>query len=167
MNRDELIDAAMELAEQYARKFFRGSDRDENVNDAKSMAWQIARNASERATPATVAFRAVLRVKVSGQFRWSIRTVDHPHATRRHHRVTLGFDDLMWDADPAEIAQIRIDMDEWLWNELSALKRKVAFMLMAGCGVSEIARVLKKTPGRISQIRQELRDSWLEFTGEG
>lgn len=168
MNRD-LAAQAMEIAERLARReFARRFERDELVADAMSMAWQAARQTTNpQATASTIAGYAVQQVKVARQFQWSIRTVDNP----RHWQDTVRQD---FDAveycrpgdDPATIAQVRIDLTEWL-STLSDQQRTVATLFATGCRTTEIAALLKKTPGRISQLRDELRVSWAEFCGEG
>jgi hypothetical protein len=66
---------------------------------------------------------------------------------------------------PAEIAALRIDF--WAW--LAALPRRdrwIAWLLAAGEAVTSIARQFGLTPGRVSQLRRELCDSWHMFTAD-
>ena len=65
---------------------------------------------------------------------------------------------------PPEQAQFRIDTPAWLERLLD--KKPLAEDMMEGYTTKELARRHKKSPGRISQIRQELSDDYHEFHGE-
>tara|TARA_R110000868_G_scaffold400484_1_gene675029 strand:- start:26936 stop:27601 length:666 start_codon:yes stop_codon:yes gene_type:complete len=64
-----------------------------------------------------------------------------------------------------EQAAFRCDFPGWL-DTLSPQKRQIAEKLAVGDTTSEIAQECKVSPGRISQIRRELENSWREFHGE-
>jgi hypothetical protein len=66
---------------------------------------------------------------------------------------------------PAELAASRIDFDSWI-RRLPRHKRRIASTLAKGETISEAARKFKVTPGRVSQVRRELAESWNEFQGE-
>jgi hypothetical protein len=66
---------------------------------------------------------------------------------------------------PAELAASRIDFDAWLMH-LSRHKRQIASTLAVGETTCDTANKFQLTPGRISQLRRELADSWNEFNGE-
>jgi hypothetical protein len=66
---------------------------------------------------------------------------------------------------PASVAAARIDVAEWLAS-MSSLRRKIAECLGTGATTAEAAQRFNVSPGRISQIRGELRDSWHAFHGE-
>ena len=68
-------------------------------------------------------------------------------------------------ATPAEVAVARLDVAAWLWS-LHRRQRQIASALALGETTSEAARRFRLSPGRISQIRQELRASWACFQGE-
>jgi DNA-binding NarL/FixJ family response regulator len=53
----------------------------------------------------------------------------------------------------------RIDFPSWL-SRLPRRNRRVAQSLSLGKSTSEVARQYKVSPGRISQLRRELHDSW-------
>ena len=59
----------------------------------------------------------------------------------------------------------RIDFPEWL-AQLPSRNRRVAKFLAIGNSTAETARQFKVSPSRISQLRRELHQSWLEFHGE-
>jgi len=65
-------------------------------------------------------------------------------------------------ASPAEIACCRVDFRDWL-GRLKRFKRLVALRLAAGDSTSDAARHFRLSPGRVSQLRQELRQDWDEF----
>jgi hypothetical protein len=68
-------------------------------------------------------------------------------------------------ATPAELAASRIDLDDW-FEQLSRLKRGIAETLGTGESAINTARTFGVSPGRVSQIRSELRKSWSRFQGE-
>jgi hypothetical protein len=68
-------------------------------------------------------------------------------------------------ATPAEIATLRIDFWAWLAS-LPRRDRWIAWLLAAGEAVREIADRFGLTPGRISQMRRELCDSWHMFVAD-
>lgn len=62
-------------------------------------------------------------------------------------------------------AAFRCDFPEWLTTH-SPRNRRIAEALALGRSTSEVARRFKISAGRVSQLRSELHDSWLEFHGE-
>ncbi len=68
-------------------------------------------------------------------------------------------------AGPADIAATRIDFRAWL-GTLSRQQKKAATKLAAGETTGKVAKLLKVSSGRISQLRRELLDKWREFQGE-
>jgi DNA-binding NarL/FixJ family response regulator len=66
---------------------------------------------------------------------------------------------------PAEIATLRIDFWAWLAS-LPRRDRWIAWLLAAGEAVRDIANRFGLTPGRISQMRRELCDSWQVFVAD-
>jgi hypothetical protein len=44
--------------------------------------------------------------------------------------------------------------------------RQIAERLSLGHSTAQVARQFGVSPGRISQIRRELHDSWVQFAGE-
>lgn len=68
-------------------------------------------------------------------------------------------------AGPAEVAATRIDFAAWL-KTLSSRQRKIAKTLAVGEKTRAVARKFRITPGRVSQMRQELKRAWEEFDSE-
>jgi hypothetical protein len=68
-------------------------------------------------------------------------------------------------SSPADVAICRIDFANWL-AELSPLHRSIATLLASGETTVLTAKRFDVSPGRISQIRRELLQSWREFQGE-
>lgn len=66
---------------------------------------------------------------------------------------------------PAALAATRIDFAAWL-ESLPGRTRRIAMTLAAGESTQKTARKFGLSPGRISQIRRELLDSWREFVGD-
>lgn len=61
--------------------------------------------------------------------------------------------------------QFRVDFPRWL-GQLTPRDRKVAQSLAVGRSTGEVAKQFGLSAGRISQLRQELHDSWQAFLGE-
>jgi hypothetical protein len=59
----------------------------------------------------------------------------------------------------------KLDVAAWL-QTLCRRTRRIAADLAKGCTTSEVARKYGVTAARISQLRQELKDSWSEFQHE-
>ncbi len=68
-------------------------------------------------------------------------------------------------AGPADVASIRIDFTHWL-TSLSPRTRRIAKILATGERTSVIAQKFDLSPGRISQVRKELAQSWRLYQGE-
>ncbi len=66
---------------------------------------------------------------------------------------------------PAEVASTRIDFRAWL-ESLPERTRHVAETLATGEATSHVARMFGCSASRVSQLRRELHDAWLAFTGE-
>jgi len=69
------------------------------------------------------------------------------------------------EAGPAETAAARIDVGDW-FSSMTPRDRKIANFLAAGNTTGDTAREFGVSAGRISQKRQEYRDSWQAFQGE-
>jgi hypothetical protein len=69
-------------------------------------------------------------------------------------------------AGPAETAAARIDIHDWI-GLLPARDRKIAGALAVGNSTGDVAMAFRLSSARISQKRQEYRESWLEYQGEG
>jgi hypothetical protein len=66
---------------------------------------------------------------------------------------------------PADVATTRLDFRAWL-ESLPERTRCVAETLAMGEATSHVARMFGCSASRISQLRRELYDAWLAFTGE-
>jgi hypothetical protein len=66
---------------------------------------------------------------------------------------------------PAEIAASRIDFADWL-SSLPSRNRRIATTLATGETTQETAKLFDVSPGRVSQVRRELKESWDTFQGE-
>ena len=67
--------------------------------------------------------------------------------------------------DPAEAAAFRVDFEEWL-RSLPTRHHEAATAFIGGDTTGELASKLGVSPGRVSQLRAELRASWQAFQGE-
>jgi RNA polymerase sigma factor (sigma-70 family) len=59
----------------------------------------------------------------------------------------------------------RCDFPDWL-DSLPARDRQIAQELAVGHGTSDVAKRFGVSPGRISQLRREMHQSWSEFQNE-
>jgi hypothetical protein len=66
---------------------------------------------------------------------------------------------------PADVAATRVDFGAWL-DSLPVRTRHVAEALATGEATSHVARMFGCSASRVSQLRRELYDAWLAFTGE-
>jgi hypothetical protein len=69
------------------------------------------------------------------------------------------------NSGPADVAATRVDFRAWL-ESLPVRTRQVAEILATGAATSHVAQMLGCSASRISQLRRELYDGWLLFTGE-
>jgi len=66
---------------------------------------------------------------------------------------------------PVDVAAIRIDFRVWL-QSLPRRNRHIAERLATGECTHRVARLYRLSPGRVSQLRRELYNSWQLFQGE-
>lgn len=66
---------------------------------------------------------------------------------------------------PPDQVAFRIGFPEWLLL-LPSRNRRIAKSLALGYTTSEVAKRFWISAGRVSQLRHELNDSWLDFLGE-
>ena len=59
----------------------------------------------------------------------------------------------------------RVEFPRWFRGQ-SRRNRQIAERLALGYTTAEVARQFRLSPGRISQLRRELHDSWQEFTAD-
>lgn len=59
----------------------------------------------------------------------------------------------------------RCDFPTWL-ESLSRRNRRIALALVVGHTTGEVAKRFRVSPGRISQLRRDMQQSWQEFHGE-
>src|ERR1700704_6029634 len=68
-------------------------------------------------------------------------------------------------ASVADQVAAKMDVGAWLAT-LTRRTRQIAKDLAFGCSTSEVARMHGVSPGRISQLRRKLEDSWVTFQKE-
>jgi hypothetical protein len=128
----------------------------------------VERGKEDVAHPTPLAWYAIKQVR-SGRrvgIKLNVRDVMSP----ANRRVVVQHFEGEWqealvedrNAGPAEIAASRIDMADWL-KSLGRGKRRIAKSLARGETTSTVARMFGLTAGRISQLRQELKQSWELF----
>ena len=154
MSEVSLLDQATQIIRQMSRGL---RLTDEEVSDAISYAWEFAQ--SGKGTPGTLAWYAIKRVRSARRFAGSSRSIDHPKHRNVRYDAEPG-SPVYSDADnPARIAGFRMDFGSWRERLPDRLQR-VVDLLAAGETTGRTAELVGVTPGRISQLRKELEDSW-------
>jgi hypothetical protein len=110
--------------------------------------------------------------------RLNLQDILSPQA-RRHYGITIeridrrNPQDGVWNeqlvedrrAGPAETAAARLDLSAWL-RTLSKRNRQIAKALSLGETTCDVAKQFGLTAGRVSQLRDWLREHWERFQGE-
>jgi DNA-directed RNA polymerase specialized sigma24 family protein len=91
-----------------------------------------------------------------------LQSLDSHNETTGSWREALVED---YRSTPADIAAVRIDFAHWL-TTLPRRSRRLAERLAMGETTSGAARLFSISPGRVSQLRGELRRAWHRFQGE-
>ena len=170
------------------RRYLKGQDLDDAIQEATAIAWQLSVQAVARGKDPTnfangIAKFAVRRVKSGRCFaKTSGRDVLSRAAQQRHGFEVHSLDDESCDpgtgwkaaveqdskhATPADTVAFRLDFDRWLNERLPQREKRIAERLAIGDRTGEIARKHRLSPGRISKMRHELYESWQRFQGEG
>lgn len=151
---------------RYARRQFRHYPRrEEMVADAVSVAWEFFQTAPPAATARSLAKYAVKRVRSQRQFSESVRSLTGPHPRGQVKAARAVFDPqslFRIHDNPARIACFRDYFRGW-FASLSDRQQKVVELLASGETTQATAAKCGCTPGRISQLRRELAESWATF----
>jgi len=86
----------------------------------------------------------------------------------RFDKETDGWQEIIVEdkkSGPAEIAATRLDFTAWL-RTLPQRLRQIAKTLAVGETTGNVARKFRVSPGRVSQVRHELKKSWQAFRDE-
>jgi hypothetical protein len=170
---------------KHAFRAVRGELREELVAEVVANSFVafrrlVKRDKADLAYPSVLARFAIQQVRMGRRVGSTLNVRDvTSHYCQRMKGVRLqrleGADDHRgrWEeivvedktATPADIVAIRIDFAAWL-KSLDRKRRQIVNVLATGETTKETARKFKLCPGRISQIRSELRDAWYEFQGE-
>lgn len=156
------------LVRSLAKRTFEGDrDRVEKTHDALSQAWVFWQNAPIGATPMSLAWYSVKRVKSGRQFPEKERSITGPNP-RRLYKPRRGDAVRLLDLsgkrdDPGEVAAMRIDFPQW-FQSLTPRQQTVCMAVLLGDTTLEIAEALGVTPPAISQTRRKLRENWLSYT---
>jgi hypothetical protein len=172
--------------ERYAQYVFRRcrqADREELVAETTARVWLSFVRLSARDKDPKRVFRPLLRFSVlavkEGRRVGARRSVrELCHRARRDGLRICSLEDRdgesrsPWKAilaetkafSRAESAAARLDIEAWLRSE-SARNRSIAKLLAVGERTSAVARRFRLSCARISQLRNELRESWEHFQG--
>ena len=146
-------------------RFPKHPDLETLTADALSLAWQANRRAPARATALKIAQFAVKRAAIGRQFKQSIRSYEGPpsKSCRKPERVEFKPEELgSTKDDPAVVAAFRLDFAAW--RETLGYKRPIMEALAVGELTCDTAEMFHLSPGRIAQIRTELKIDWELFT---
>ncbi len=139
---------------------------------------QLGREEIAYATPlAMYAVRQVLSGRRVGT-KLNIRDVTSPYAQAagrvkverldQYDAGDCGWKEIVVEdrqASPADVAASRLDLATW-FRTLPSRRRRIAKVLASGETTKTTARKFNVSAGRVSQLRQELHDSWRQFQGE-
>ena len=179
-----MLPKIMQLA-RHAFRRFRKEQREEFVAEVIANAFVafcrlVESNKADLAYPTVLAKFAIKQVRAGRNVgtKLNVRDVTSRHAQRQKGIRVQSLHDAWqhngsWQevlvedktATPADIAAVRIDYADWL-GTLSRKNRKVATLLATGETTQAVAREFYVSPGRISQLRRELEQSWRSFQGE-
>ena len=172
--------------ERYARHVFRRcrrQDREELVAESVARMWLFFVRMSQRGPDPRTVFGPLLRFCILAvkddrrvgsrknvQDLWS-RAPRHGiriHSLEeRDNRSRSPWKEVIAETrncSPADTAAARLDIEAWLRSE-SRPKRSLARLLAVGERTSDVAKRLRISPARVSQLRRELCDSWQRFQG--
>jgi hypothetical protein len=134
-----------------------GTGRGENVN-ASSLAW-YATLAVKRGRPAVGRLNSKEPLS---------RYAQAGNGVRFERRNGEWIDKLVEDKRASVPDQVAAKLDVGAWfASLTQRMKKIARDLAMGCSTSEVAKKHGVTPGRISQLRRVLEESWAAFQQEG
>jgi len=179
---DRILPAVEKLARQ---RFAHDHDKDEKVQSATCLAWKAYRelrlqSKGNRIFPSKIADFACRQVRDGREVGGHINSTDvlSPRAQQTKGFNVTGFGSVhelppelhealgQHDRSPVpDQVAFRIDFPRWL-RTVPSKARKTARMLMQGHGTGKVSRMVGITPGRVSQIRRELAESWASFHGE-
>ncbi len=150
----------------------RNPQRVELTNDAVSLAWEAMLTVPDGIDGKAVAFYAVRRAVAGRQFRQSVRSLMGPELNRRNKRDRRKAQQAPMEVgrlldhrneDPALLATVKIDFADWI-GMLSRRELQFLTAFMAGERTQAVARRMRVSEARVSQIRSELVRYWKLFT---
>jgi DNA-directed RNA polymerase specialized sigma24 family protein len=181
-HKQQFANCILPIVERYARIVFRflrhrPDDMAEAVSDCVAHAWEgyaFALRAGKEPWhfPTMLAVFAARKTKVGRKVGKEMNCKDVFNAARAQ-RAQLEYcaDEPDWqevltyntETPVHEQAAFRIDFPAWL-ETLPSRNRVIAEALADGNTAQDVARRLQVSPGRMTQLRQELRDDWNWFT---
>lgn len=134
------------------------------INDTISVAWEIYSTAKPDVTPGNVGYYAVKTVASKRWMRCSTRCPSTVTQTATQPTLfQFDFDDYYAShQNPARIAAMRIDFNEWLIT-LTERQQNLVSLLASGESTADAAQKLGCSPGNISQFRKRLAESWYAY----
>ncbi len=140
----------------------------ELLDDCESVAFELEATAPPHVTAASIAWKAVQRVRCGRQHRESIRSITTGRHDRRSKRPDLKqthirlTDLASRDTSPSDSVPGWIDYQTFI-AAYDDRKRAIATALAVGGSTSQVSSAFNVTPGRIAQMRREFERDWKEF----
>jgi hypothetical protein len=164
------------VIELHARFAFRGVrclfTRDDRVADTIALAWKcfirLAENGKDvEGFKSTFASTVARSVSCGRRLSGSEKAKDamSARAQRKHGFIGDAIDEPLKDNTVTPVpdqAAFRIDFKEWL-RTLTSRERKIVRAMMRNERTSDLSRQFDVSPGRISQMRRELAESWSRY----
>jgi hypothetical protein len=164
---------------------FRSEARDELIQEVVAncyRAWVLLVHRGKEAVvyPTPLAQYAIRQVRDGRRAGGRLKATDilSPSAQRIHGFTVQRFDQRdpqtgIWNeqlvedrrAGPAQIAAARLDLAAWM-RSLSTRNRRIARALSVGETTSSVAKQFGLSAGRVSQLREWLREHWERFQGD-
>ena len=179
----EMLPTICQVA-NYAFRFVRRAAREELVAEVVANAFVafqglVRRGKIDLAYHSVLAWFGVRQVRAGRRVgeRLNVGDVMSPYAQQKKQFQVCSSSSLnshgRWEelviedkhSTPADLAACRLDFRAWL-SGLNRTKRAVALRLATGEGTTDAARRFRVSRARISQVRQELKQSWQVFQGE-
>ncbi len=161
---DDFLDRFYPVLCRMAQARFKG--REPFITDTISCGWEIYSAAKSDVTPGNVGYYAI---KTVARRRWMQGSTRCPSAVKQTATqptlFQLDFEEYFTcdtQQNPARIAAIRIDFNEW-YSALNAQQQTLVNLLASGETTTEAALKLGCTAGNISQHRRRLAESWYSY----
>lgn len=159
------LEAIAPILERQVKAIFRNTDFEEATQAALALGWheymQAVNNGQKPEDFATVFSQRVCKHLLSG------RRVDGSVPVRDASRLNCNdLGEITDDDRPADAAVFRIDFKDWR-ERLPEKKGKIVDDLALGESTTNAAEKYRVSRARISQIRREAEQDWMDYEKDG